>query len=926
MKRTLLVLLVPVLAVLGLFARPACAQDNAACMRCHQDRELTVERGDEELPGWIDEAVFSKSVHGSLDCVACHQDLEDAKLPHADELEPVDCGTCHAGQAKKHAASIHGQALASGDPMAPSCADCHGKHDVRRRNDPESRTYVLNIPRMCGSCHHEGSPVSRTHDIPQERIFENYSQSIHGQGLYEKGLTVTAVCTSCHTSHDILPHTDPRASVSPQRIVSTCTTCHSGIERVHRKVIEGRLWESEPHKIPNCVDCHSPHKVRRPFYPEGMANKDCATCHGRPSLTMERDGQTVSLYVDEAEYAASVHKDVGCAQCHAEATKSLERACATIKNKVDCSSCHADQVEQYQASVHAKKRADGLDGAPECVTCHTKHAIRSRKDRASPTFPRHVPDLCGSCHKIAGGDGQVSPDSPTVSYAESAHGKGLNKSGLLVTATCVDCHGGHAVLPQWDPKSSVNGDHIAATCGKCHDGIQETYEHSIHWRGRQNVSRLLPSCKDCHASHNIARIDEGGFRNAVRTQCGACHQEQFESYFETFHGKVSRLGFDRAATCSDCHGNHDVQHVTNPESHVSAENRVATCRKCHPAASVGFTQYLAHGTHTDRKRYPELFWVFWGMTGLLVGTMAFFGVHSIAWMVRLWTVRREWAPLKAAGHGGKLYRRFTPLQRGMHFTMVLSFFTLAFTGMSLKFSYTGWGQAIAGFLGGFDVTGVLHRIAALVLIGVFVTHLASVNSRRRAEGLSWKQLVLGPNSIVPLPRDLFQFLGTLKWFVGRGPRPRYGRWAYWEKFDYFAVFWGVAIIGSTGLLLWFPELLTRVVPGWLINVATIIHGDEALLAVAFIFTIHFFNTQFRPDKFPLDPVVFTGRMGLEELKYDKPEEYAELVRSGRLEEHLVDPLPKPFERVIRVFAVSALTFGICLVLLILAALFFIKPV
>ncbi len=120
-------------------------------------------------------------------------------------------------------------------------------------------------------------------------------------------------------------------------------------------------------------------------------------------------------------------------------------------------------------------------------------------------------------------------------------------------------------------------------------------------------------------------------------------------------------------------------------------------------------------------------------------------------------------------------------------------------------------------------------------------------------------------------------LGSIKWFFGLGPRPAYGRYTYWEKFDYFAVFWGVMVIGSTGFVLWFPELLTRVLPGWSINVATIVHSDEALLAVGFIFTIHFFNTHFRPDKFPMDPVIFTGRMTLEELKHDKPDEYAELV-------------------------------------------------
>ena len=166
-------------------------------------------------------------------------------------------------------------------------------------------------------------------------------------------------------------------------------------------------------------------------------------------------------------------------------------------------------------------------------------------------------------------------------------------------------------------------------------------------------------------------------------------------------------------------------------------------------------------------------------------------------------------------------------------------------------------------------------------------------------------------------QDLRELWQSIKWFFGRGPRPHYGRYTYWEKFDYFAVFWGMFIIGSTGLLLWFPEFFTNFFPGWWVNVATIIHSDEALLAVAFIFTIHFFNTHFRPDKFPMDPVIFTGRVPLEEFKRDKPREYEELVERGELDKHLVDPFPAQLERWFRAFGFIALTVGLTLIVLII---------
>ncbi len=218
--------------------------------------------------------------------------------------------------------------------------------------------------------------------------------------------------------------------------------------------------------------------------------------------------------------------------------------------------------------------------------------------------------------------------------------------------------------------------------------------------------------------------------------------------------------------------------------------------------------------------------------------------------------------------------------------------------------------------------GVLHRLGAVTLMIIFAFHLRDIRRRKNDSGKTWRQMITGPNSMMFLWRDLQELRQSIRWFFGRGPRPRYGRFTYWEKFDYFAVFWGVLIIGSTGMVLWFPELFTYVVPGWFVNVATIIHSDEALLAVAFIFTVHFFNTHFRPDKFPMDPVIFTGRMSLDELKYDKPREYEELVASGELERHLVEPFPPAIERGLKLFGGFALIVGLILIGLILYAMIF----
>jgi len=404
-------------------------------------------------------------------------------------------------------------------------------------------------------------------------------------------------------------------------------------------------------------------------------------------------------------------------------------------------------------------------------------------------------------------------------------------------------------------------------------------------------------------------------------QCGRCHQAEADTFFETYHGKVSRLGSAGAAECYDCHGTHGILPPSDPRSTLSRRNVVETCSQCHAGANRRFAGYLTHATHHDPQRYPWLYWTFWSMTTLLVGTLSFALLHTLAWLMRLWLTRSEWKHEPPAA-GEKLYRRFPAAQRNLHLIMIPSFFILSLTGMCLKFSNMDWAWALAQALGGFETMGILHRIGAVMLFCVFLLHLRQVWQRKRREEKTWWRILTGSDSMLFNWTDLKEVVGSINWFFGRGPRPHYGRFTYWEKFDYFAVLWGVVIIGSTGLLLWFPETFTYVIPGWLINVATIIHSDEALLAVAFIFTIHFFNTHFRPDKFPMDPVIFTGRMTVAELKRDKPREYEELVARGELEQHLVEPIPAQLERSLKIFGGVALVVGLTLIALIVWSMLF----
>ena len=266
----------------------------------------------------------------------------------------------------------------------------------------------------------------------------------------------------------------------------------------------------------------------------------------------------------------------------------------------------------------------------------------------------------------------------------------------------------------------------------------------------------------------------------------------------------------------------------------------------------------------------------------------------------------------------RFVRRFGRFDRFLHGFLMFSFLGLALTGLPLFFSASPWASNVAAVFGGFRVTGGLHRIFATVLITVFVLHVSKLLRRLIVD--KDYTVMWGPTSLVPQPRDLRDMFAHFRWFVGQGPRPLFERYTYWEKFDYWAVFWGMAIIGGSGMLLWMPEFFARIVPGWVFNIALLVHGEEALLAVGFIFTIHFFNGHLRPEKFPMDMVIFTGRVSENELKHERPAEYERLVRTGRLQDVVDVPPSGRSWKIGRVIGTTAVTIGLTLVGLIIYAM------
>ncbi len=674
-----------------------------------------------------------------------------------------------------------------------------------------------------------------------------------------------------------------------------------------------------------------------------LSNGDCLDCHLDPTLTWTVNGRSepVPVFPTNA-FARSVHAMLDCTDCH---TGVKELVHPDHLPPPDCSGCHEKEAKDYAASIHGVSHQLGSSAAAECWDCHGSHGILPVDNPASPVYKMNLPFTCGKCHNNAGLTQEyriLHPNAPKE-FLDSIHGQALLKMGLIVAPSCSDCHGVHDIKPAVYPDSPIHHANVARTCGKCHVGIEKIYDQSIHGQMVAKGDRKAPVCTDCHTAHQIVNpAAVNGFKIAMDERCGQCHQDHYQEYRDTYHGQAILLGPPNAApkvaACYDCHGYHNILPPSDPRSTLSKTNILATCQQCHPGATEGFTQYDPHANPLNGKQYPLLHTVFLCMTGLLIGTFAFFGLHTLLWLVRAvylyWHDSKTFREAKIKTQvGGEWFTRFQPFERFLHLMVVSSFLLLVITGMPLKFSYTHWAKVVFDIIGGPETARKLHRFGAIITFLYFGLHLVSLAKKawRGRNALRdpvtgrfrWKRLghvLFGPDSMVPTLQDWRDFVAHNKWFFGKGPKPQFDRWTYWEKFDYFAVFWGVAIIGSSGLIMWFPMFFTRFLPGWIINIALLVHGDEALLAAGFIFAIHFFNTHFRIEKFPMDTVIFSGRISRNEMLHDRKRWYDRLVAEGKLDQYRVKDGWEGWKSIARSFGYFFFSLGLILLVLIIYAM------
>jgi len=278
--------------------------------------------------------------------------------------------------------------------------------------------------------------------------------------------------------------------------------------------------------------------------------------------------------------------------------------------------------------------------------------------------------------------------------------------------------------------------------------------------------------------------------------------------------------------------------------------------------------------------------------------------------------------LDAAHRGrGPYIWRFGVFQRALHGVLVVAFFVLAFTGLPLRFSCVVWAPKLMALWGGARAAGLIHRWAGGVVLACFAAYLGYAGVLL-ARAKDRRRLLWGPDSIILQPRDFREFWQMLRWSVGRAEKPRFARYSYREKFNYLMVFLGLGVIAATGLLLWFPEVFGRFLPGVVFNVATIVHSYQVMLLAALIVAYHFFDVHLRPAKFPLDGVMFTGRATYGYMEEEHPlvaetlGDVTEVPPSARaIPDHVAPPAPRWLERAGTVLGLLFLALGVLLVVL-----------
>jgi cytochrome b subunit of formate dehydrogenase len=601
-----------------------------------------------------------------------------------------------------------------------------------------------------------------------------------------------------------------------------------------------------------------------------IPNERCLKCHGDEHQKTETrdDGSVVEIFIEPDKIKASVHGKRNCTGCHNTITRVPHREAPEV--------------------------------VVSCMECHRK------------TWEKHKDDPNNEFKRLGVVIEQIEK------FNHSVHARGEDEDDPTdINANCYDCHDAHNIGTLGSIQRAEHRLKNPEVCGDCHKKELNKYKKSVHGKAvLEDGNSDSAVCSDCHTNHEIDSPEGDKVMLSITKNCGDCHEEAQKTYRSSYHGQVNKLGYTNTAKCYDCHGSHELGSVDDPTSTIHLDNRLETCQTCHEDAPENFIGFHPHGNANDFDKYPVIWITSKFMQLLIISVLAFFWIHVLLWFYREHMDRKAGKSYSHPKPGDDtLYvRRFSASWRWIHLLFAVSTMILALSGTTLLFSHTAWASTIMGLLGGPKIEAIIHRTAATIWLTVFLIHfgIAMTNIWRNRATFRW----FGPNSMIPNMQDLRDVGAMFSWFFGRRERPNFDRFTYWQKFDYWAPFWGAAVIGFSGLMLFVPTVTAIFLPGWVFNIATIVHAEEALLATVFLFTVHFFNSHFRPDRFPMSTIMFTGAVPLEEFKFEHRLEYERLKASGELDKILIKPPSKAMETGSRALAAVLIIAGLGLLTLV----------
>jgi cytochrome b subunit of formate dehydrogenase len=670
-------------------------------------------------------------------------------------------------------------------------------------------------------------------------------------------------------------HAQPKTP-HPLKQDESCLACHgqAGMTSGSGKSIsiDPAKHAASVHGILGCTDCHT--TIKDFPHPDKVKKVQCSTCH-----------------TEEASHVSgSIHGALGdgaCQSCHGD-PHEVAAAAKTVPSK--CTQCHDDEVKEFRQSIHGQAAAAGDPDAPNCGSCHGPvHQIRVLSDAASPVAKTHLPDTCAACHSNQQflSRHKIPFAHPVELYRQSVHGRAVAE-GDGAAATCSDCHGSHGIFPPKDARSKTNHWNIAATCGQCHSDISKTYLESVHGQAMKAGVSAAPVCSDCHGEHLIlGPKEQGSLVNAARVSmatCGRCHSDErlalrynlpadrVPSYADSYHGLALRGGSQIVANCASCHGVHNIFRSSDSRSTVNAANLPKTCGACHAGAGDHFVIGPVHVQTATGPAHPVVSWIRWTYWVLIPLTLGFMIVHNLLDLLAKLIRRR---PRRETG--GQVSRMNLSF-RIAHWGVILSFPTLVFTGFALKYPEAWWARPLLLWEGHIAFRGLVHRSAAIVLIAATVYHVIHLAVNRR-DRLFLKAMLPQFKDATDLVRVFAYNLGLTK------VEPRFAKFSYAEKVEYWAFMWGTVVMTVSGFLLWFNNFTLRHFPKWVSDAATAVHYYEALLATFSILLWHFYMVIFDPLVYPMDMAWLNGKVPADHYRHSRPEYLRALERAHLVELH-----------------------------------------